>query len=482
MAKGPKKTLKGPVRKALRPGRCYLELLPPELLREIFKCAELTLDQVVALGKRLLPSALEVLYANVQLYSRAMLVKFAASIRAQPHLACVVKDFGLSGRDDPEDGEDGDAWEDASAFSADSHERRPGPDVDDYTAASIVGELDDDRGQGMGLVGATFGMAAPYEPAKLTSDDALLRDLLRRLPSLENLLVFGRARLHAVLDVEFLREGALARLKFFTVSLVGDEDWDDYGDAETCRRLQLLPSLQGISFFHFHNVDGMPIDLENRLPRYRLEPRSWASLREITLNEMSWIGPEIKHLFAAVRPGFKVLKIEALACYDALADDLADLLPDTLEALDISFGDACMCYRGGPLPSFDLVFGRFPLLKHLHLGGPLMSTGAIASLDELPNLHCLDLRYHVPLSGSVLLALVQSPSRTIKCLGAHICTCPDPSRGRARRRPRWHAEFGYSDACKLVRTARKAGVKIGGNLLCAVKMCDWTDGHMCSRM
>lgn len=70
--------------------------------------AELELAQV-ALSKRLLPFTLEALYRNVQIYSELMLVRFAASIRAQPQLARIVKNFGLSGRDDPPDNEGGDS-------------------------------------------------------------------------------------------------------------------------------------------------------------------------------------------------------------------------------------------------------------------------------------------------------------------------------------------------------------------------------------
>lgn len=322
-------------------------------------------------------------------------------------------------------------------------------------------------------------VAAPYEPDRLRPDDALLRDLLRRLTSLEQVLLFGRARLCAVLDEPFLREGALDSVNTFRCHLNGSEDWDDAEAVETCRRLQLLPSLDLVGFGR--NYTGMPLSLDNTLPRYRLEPRSW-TLTTVTFDEMSEVGPSIKHLFASLKPGFKRLRIEALRCYDGLARDMA-LVPSTVEIVDINFGSRCWIYDGGPIPSFDNVFtpARFPHLKHLHIGGPLLDATHIPSLGDLPTLKCLALGFHLPLSGAALLSLLEKGSLPIKHLALQICACPDPTRRKARPRPRWHAEFGSADARTVWRAAERAGVEIDGSITCAIKKCDLADGHACWR-
>lgn len=112
-----------------QPGRCVIDTLSHELLCRIFEEAELKLDQV-CLSRSLLSAALEALYDNVQIYSKRMLGRFCASLRARPELAGCVKAFGLSGRDDDDD----DEWEEEPSDSA----------LGEVTGSMAVLQLDED--------------------------------------------------------------------------------------------------------------------------------------------------------------------------------------------------------------------------------------------------------------------------------------------------------------------------------------------------
>lgn len=420
------------------------------------------------LSRRLLPLALETLYRNVQLYSSAQLVLFAASIRAQPHLATVVKVFG-SGRDGPvadsdedpdEESDDEDSVdsegncetreeETSSCHSAEDDGVSENTDDEERGASTAghvallcgMGELSLNEGEyrtssPLCALADSAATAAPYEPERLQADAALLRDLLRRLTLVEALLLFGRPRLRALLDSPFLREGRLDRVKTITLSHVAG-DWDGLGDEETCHLLQLLPSLEHVVFFH--NGFLMPFASDKEDPRSRLEPHSWA-LTSFHLSDWTYIGPEIKHLFAALKPGFVALEIQALGCHNGFARHMT-LLPGTVEVVDLKFGIRCWTYDGGPLPSFDTVFtpAQFPSLTHLRLGGPLLSPSAIPSLGDLPSLRGLVLEHHVPLSGQALLDLLAKQPLRIEFVGLQICACvvtTDDDRTRVRSRAR----------------------------------------------
>ncbi|GJN90167.1 hypothetical protein Rhopal_003166-T1 [Rhodotorula paludigena] len=407
------------------PGRCVIESIPHELLCRIFEEAQLKLDRV-CLSRSLLASALEALYDNVQIYSERMLARFCASLRAQPELAGCVKAFGLSGRDDDDDDDD-DEWEDEPSDCA----------LGEVTGSTAVLQLDEDPS------------ATHHRPDMLEATAELLREVLHRLTSLKSILLFGRERIHSVFASSFLSGGGLSRVESVTLALDPGEDWDDYADREICRRLQMLPKLKAVGFFG--NRDGMPLGLDNDEASVCLEPQSWA-LDEIVFSETPWIEPEIRHLLGAIQPGLKRFKVESMFCYRGFADDLR-LLP----------------HRRGPIPTFDDVLVRLSGLKHVHLAGPVLaSASTLSAFSILPQLVCLHLEYHIPLSGSHLVSLV-STSASLKYLHIHLCCCPTESRiaaGDSRVRARWEHDFRYNDATKLVAAAKRHGVGIGGNLYC----------------
>lgn len=169
-------------------------------------------------------------------------------------------------------------------------------------------------------------------------------------------------------------------------------------------------------------------------------------------------------------------------CYRGFADDLR-LLPPIVEVFELNFGTCCFEYNGGPIPTFDDVLVRLSGLKHLHLAGPVLaSASTLSAFSILPQLVCLHLEYHIPLSGSHLVSLV-STSASLKYLHIHLCCCPTDSRiaaGDSRLRARWERGFGYNDATKLVAAAKRHGVGIGRNLYCALRVCSPHDGHNCS--
>ncbi|BGP33205.1 hypothetical protein JCM10296v2_004999 [Rhodotorula toruloides] len=298
---------------------------------------------------------------------------------------------------------------------------------------------------------------------------ATLRDVIGRLSSLERLLLFGKANFFTVFDPGFLSTvDYLPTLREVAFSLTAKEVYDDERDEEICQRLSLLPKLQRVDLYH--NGDFLPLSDDNIGPSVRLEPASW-TLTDVCLREMVYIGPEIRHLFAALTPCLRLFYLQAINCYPGLADDLK-LLPRSLCCLDIKFGSACFVNNAGPLPILDDALTGFPNLVHLHLSNTIFTPDLLTRLSKTsPKIKCLDFGYFAPLTGEALLSILKPGKLQLQHLiyiGIHVCQCPTDTalaRGDYRHKPRWWDGFGKGDAERVVRVAEQRSIKIGGNVL-----------------
>ncbi|KAJ8293712.1 Vam6/Vps39-like protein [Rhodotorula toruloides] len=425
---------------------CHFALLPPELLIRIFDEAGAD-PEFLTLSKSFLHPARAALYNDVNLFSWAMLRRFLKALEQAPDTAPMVKKLGFSNsREKPELISD---WEGLAA-----------------KFASLSFEAD-----------------CPLTKKELGA--ATLRDVIGRLPSLERLLLFGKANFFTVFDPGFLADvGYLPTLLGVTFSLTAKETYDDERDDGICQRLSLLPNLQRVELYH--NGEFLPLSDDNIAPSVRLEPASWG-LTDLCLREMVYIGPEIRHLFAAMTPSLRLFLLQAINCYPGLADDLK-LLPRSLFCLDIRFGSACFVNDAGPLPVLDEALTGFPELVHLHLSNTIFTPDLLTRLSKTsPKIKCLDFGYFAPLSGEALLSILRpgkSQLQHLEYIAIHVCQCPTDealARGDHRHKPRWWDGFGKGDAERFVRAAEQRSIEVGGNVLCALRRCRANDGHACSR-
>ncbi|GAA6044404.1 hypothetical protein JCM8097_002742 [Rhodosporidiobolus ruineniae] len=412
---------------AKKPRTCYFARLPPELLLKIFLLLDKPTPAILVLNRAFHPTAIEAVYSDAQIFSRAMLQMSCAALAVKPELATKVKSFGLSGRDDPKlcDNEDAE-WESDSSD-------------DDGLLTSL---------SGMGLEDSR------YNPRRFRANTELVKSRLKRLVNLDELILFGKRYFKPVVHPDFLGEGVFQKLHTVTLSLCHDERYNEEDDSKLCHRLSLLPAVKHVHLWG--GGEAMPLDNLNLDPAKSLPPRTW-DLDSFYFHEKPEVDSSLVHLFRSFQPGFRLFKLQTMRCYPAFAADLA-YLPDTLEILDLSFGMACFKDMSGPLPLVD---------------------------EKLHKLQCINFGYHCKLTGTGLLSLIEGSNKLpqIVTLSAHLCACPTPKRERAgdlRPRPRWLPGLKRVDVEKLVEVGRREGVKIGGNLECAVGVCDARDGHGCS--
>ncbi|GAA6043390.1 hypothetical protein JCM8097_005302 [Rhodosporidiobolus ruineniae] len=310
-------------------------------------------------------------------------------------------------------------------------------DLDELSGAVASGGSSSDKD---GVITRLSDMKLETSPGyPPTSVIELLTDLLRRMVNLEDLLLYGKRHFKPIVNSGFL-------------------------DEHLCRCLTHLPSLKHVQLWG--GGKAMPIDFLSVDPASAPAPRSWL-LESFTISQ---------------KPHVDFFKVEANGCYPDFGADLA-VLPSTLESLDLSFGMFCECDTG-QLPLVDEVILSFPNLEHLHLGGNLLSTKIFLSIQQLRKLVCVLFQYHCKITGNGLLSLLQGPLRLphLETLSVHICACPTPESRRAGdicRRVRWMPGLEKEKAKRVVEVARREGVKLGGNLECAVEMCNLRDGHRC---
>ncbi|BGP17482.1 hypothetical protein JCM10213_004422 [Rhodosporidiobolus nylandii] len=424
--------------------RCYLIHLPPAVLQQILRGVPLSPSQV-PLSKALLPHTLEALFYDVQLFSRESLVQFCAALNKRPELEGKIREFGLSSRDDDDEG--------------DSE-----PDTDDEMGS------EEELSGGMRRI----GLGSPAQRANIP----LLKSLFRRLVNLKELTLCGKAYYKPILSRAFLEDGLFTRVSTVAISLNKQEDLEEEDDAKLCRDLSLLPALKHVEIWG--GGEEAPCDLLNLSFDVALAPRSW-SLESFKMRQKPFIGVEARNLWRSFLPGFTHLKIEANGCYADFAEDLA-LLPPTLVGLDLNFGMSCTYDTAGPLPVLDTVILSFPSLKHLHLGGNLLTPAIFPNIQRLTSLVCVLFDYHCALTGDGMLPLIEGPNRLprLSALGMHICQCP--RNGGTIPLPRWLPALKRPEAQRIVAAAKRAGIRVGGNLLCATRDCDPHDGkHNCAR-
>lgn len=139
------------------------------------------------------------------------------------------------------------------------------------------------------------------------------------------------------------------------------------------------------------------------------------------------------------------------------------------------------------MPPFDIPL-PLPNLVDLVLRGKIVTPSTFSIICEsFSSLRNLELKSHTYLALPALLSLLDGPTavETLNCLEVNVCWCPFIPPGLTsplRRRsgvPRWSEDFDEDDAGELLGAAVDAGVYLGGNVLCALAICDHVEGELC---
>ncbi|BGP17535.1 hypothetical protein JCM10213v2_005568 [Rhodosporidiobolus nylandii] len=435
--------------------------LPPAVLRLILISAEperTVLHSNFLLCKDLLPYTLEALYNNCQILGAEHVAYFAAALIADPKKLALVRYFGVSARD-----------YDPVLWGASNGSRGSGQIID-------VG-------------------AGPYQPTKVVVGFGLIKELVRAMPHLDELTLFGKAFVANVLTVRFLTKEPMPTVRTIILWIKEDEDWTEPDDRTVLHKISLIPSLSRL-YLNLNRNTQLPIDLLNFYPSSSLAPRS-LSVDGVRMDNGGWLGPEIRNLFRAVPPTFCAITLEFLSVHPAFPSDLA-VLPPSLRTLTLVFGPAC---PDGEFPfaeptqlfpkvEDELLF--LPNLEHLHLSGNIVTPATFHAISKLKKLYCLLLGEHTALDAEAFFPLLRrgdpSDLPNLDHLTCHICVCPIA--WRPTNDPKWHLyragelppaawpkAFSAKDGEELLRLGEQRGILIEGKVRCVLGMCRADAGH-----
>ncbi|GAA6010063.1 hypothetical protein JCM10207_007541 [Rhodosporidiobolus poonsookiae] len=450
-------------------GVCLLLHLPLSVLQRIFTTSVVTPANFL-ICKALLPATLGALYHNAHIHSRRTLVNFAAALTRNPHCLEHVHVLEVDFADEP---------------------RR-----------DVPLEEGPDEGLVEDLVRAKAGRrAAAFEPNRWKATPAVFRTLVHALKHLSSLDITGSPLFRALMSLDSTHKTWPVHFGALFIDFIEDDDLTASDKAAAfCRLFTDFPSMEAL-FIGMWGSTTLPLTLLNLSPSTTLPARS-SHLRHVEIKHARWLGPELRHLTAALGSSLTALALCSLSAHPRLNDDL-DVLPTSLVNLRIELGPTCPVAPSSsrpPIPHLDpSVLVRLPNLSHLHLSGNVLLPPDLLRLRALPRLVSLTLGEHVALAAEPLAAWVfadtyAAPGDRVSPLAfltLNVCVCPPWSsdalarhrqrqRGDASLRARWPAKLPREKAGDVVRAARKAGIVVDGSLVCALKMCDEEDGHECA--
>ncbi|BGP17527.1 hypothetical protein JCM10213_008260 [Rhodosporidiobolus nylandii] len=335
-----------------------------------------------------------------------------------------------------------------------------------------------------------------YSPAQLRVSLGLVREVFLRFTRAHCFALAGRAFFSPLLLALVPHIDSLPHLSYLRLDLVDREVWSCPADDVLFQHLLLgFPCLSKL-YLGTNTSPQLPVSVLNLPSCTALPPRA-SLLRHITLAEMAWLGPELRHFFTCLSPTLTHLTVKSVAVHPGLASDLA-FLPVSLKALTLQVGDECPGYERSEraIPKLGSVLERFQDLTYLSLGGDIVSPGTFVALSALPRLEFVALQEHTHYTLHDLSRLVVALEipvleqddhfSPLTGLALDICSCPPPgSNALARRRcltaptPRWPRGFGPAEAEVLLDAAEIDGIGVIGTVLCALRECEKDDEHEC---
>jgi len=455
--------------------------LSDNVLQNIFLQA--SLDAAITfsnftLSKHLLYHTLNALYREVNLVTRHQTSQFYSSLLARPRLASQVKTVPVSRLKESSCDcclEQTVDWR----LVMNKAERKELEERMNCSEREALREcarvlrpfLDTDT---IGDVVIAYACRAP------ALDPQILRLLFALLTDIDSICIYGKVYIHILLDEGLLFKGMYKSLRTLGVDY-RRKPLEDI-DRSLCRRLNRhLPNLDCLEL---HNMEGgMPCGSKKEGRNFCVPAKSW-NLSTIRIVDILTLEESCHDLFLSFAPTLRRFDLSAIIVHRNLPDWFQHL-PPTLESLAIHIGQMTCGTDSAPIlfvPILDRALERFTQLKFLQLSGSIVTSAFFLTLPRFEFLETLAFGYHIPLDGPVLVELIKDPTSLplLKTLEVLLCHCPLP--GVELCQPRWSETFRWVHASKCIRAASQRGIEVGGNLKCAVAMCDRKDGHQCFRV